>query len=147
MWMSTGSVWGPGLGVLPKKHQEQHKEHGLGHGQEGGGNLDPLQSRVKGRSSPGVVDFKKSSGKAPECPQGGCRGHREHSRLNWPCPGDHKLLQQGAECLWILLAPLESEHPGSHTIKPFGSNRFDFFFLYFFFFSRAAMTCHVKAFY
>lgn len=81
MWVGTGSMWGPELGVLPKTQQEQHKERGLGHGQEDGSNGGPSAAKGKGRSSPGVVDFKKSSGKAPESPQGGCRGHSEDSRL------------------------------------------------------------------
>lgn len=47
MWVGTGSMWGPELGVLPKTQQEQHKEHGLGRGQEDGSNVDPLQPRVR----------------------------------------------------------------------------------------------------
>lgn len=47
MWVGTGSMWGPELGVLPKTQQEQHKERGLGHGQEDGSNVDPLQPRVR----------------------------------------------------------------------------------------------------
>lgn len=68
-------------------------------------------------------------------------GHTENGKLIKaisPVLGDHKVLEWGAECLWIPLAPLESEDPGSHRIKPFGSNRFDF---YFFFQSGYDLSC------
>lgn len=144
MWVGTGSVWGPKLGFLPKTHPEQHKEHGLGHGPEDGGKEDPLQPKVKEwwilrkalerhQIPPGWLQRAQWGQQAPEAINPVLRGH--------------ELLEQGAECLWIPLAPLESEDPGSHWIKPFGSNRFDFSFFIFFSLSRAAMTCHVKAFY
>lgn len=106
MWVGMGSVWGPKLGVLPKKHQEQHKERGLGHGQEDGGNGDPLQPRVKeqpwsSRSSPGVVDFRKALERHQSPPRVAVEGTVRTA--GWgainPVLGHHKLLEQGAECL------------------------------------------------
>lgn len=148
MWVGTGSVWGPKLGVLPKTHQEQqHKERGLGHGQGDGGSVDPLQPRVKGRSCPGVVDFKLWKG--TRVPPGWLW------RAQWgQQAGEQLTLSWGTTNSWskVLSASEYPCHPWRVRILPHTGLSHSgvtdlIFFLLFFFSSRAAMTCHVKAFY
>lgn len=92
------------------------------------------KQRVNRGHSPVVLGLRKALKNGPKVH---CVGHDGSSKLH-KVPfvlGDHQLLAHGDGHLCIPIM-------GSHRIKPFGSNRFDFFFL-----SGAAMTCHVKAFY
>lgn len=155
--LAVGSGRAADLGVCPETHREQREAHGRAASrpawqpaQKEGCSVGPPRPRVEGSGSPGVVGWKKSSKKALGFPPGwlhGAQREQQTRKAISPVRGEPELLQQGAERLRVPPAPSESEDPGSHRIKPFGSNRFDFFFTFFFFFPRAAMTCHVKAFY
>lgn len=122
MWVGTGSVWGPKLGVQTQNTPGAAQGAGLGHGQQDGGKVDPLQPRARGRSSPAVMDFKKSSGKAPESPQGGCRGHNKDSRLgrqltlSWGTTSSWSKVLSASESPWHLWRVRILAHTGlSHS--------------------------------
>lgn len=52
MWVGTGSVWGPKLGVQTQNIPGAAQGAGLGHGQQDGGKVGPSAAKSSGQEQP-----------------------------------------------------------------------------------------------